>query len=137
MRLAGWLWIAFSLLALEPSLAQAADLSIEEVWDRTEEASALRGPRALLFTGSLLAATSLGSAYVGHQRARELEQCRNSACTDLRQRRGRRLQVSVATCMLASAAVALLVSGGVWLAKRKHIRATAAPVVTTPLVLRW
>jgi hypothetical protein len=137
MRLAGWLWIAFFLMALEPSLAQAADLSIEQVWDRTEEASALRGPRALLFTGSLLAATSLGSAYVGHQRAREVEQCRDAACTDPHERQDRRLQVSVVTCVLASAAVALLVSGGVWLAKRKHTRASARPVATTPVVLHW
>ena len=137
MRLAGWLWVAFWLLALDPSLAQAADTPIEEVWDPTEEECAARGPRALLFTGSLLAATSLGSAYVGHQRARELEQCRDGGCTDFHQRQDRRLQVSVTTGVLASAAVALLVSGGLWLAKRKQTRATARPMLATPVVLRW
>lgn len=137
--MAGWLGVALALLALRPPHARAADVMIEEVWDRAEEA-ARRGPRALLFTGSLVAATALGSAFVAHQRTRDLRQCRFVAgCTDLDGHRDRQLHVRVATGVLSIAAVTLLVSGWLWLAQRKRGRteATPAPRVTTPLVLRW
>ncbi|MET0340546.1 MAG: hypothetical protein ABW252_06070 [Polyangiales bacterium] len=139
MRSVGWLWtllLLLSLSALDPGLARAAEVDIEEVWDRAEE-RALQVPRALLFTGSLVAATTLGSAFVGSVRARDIDECRVSPCSDPDARHQRQHRVNIATGALAAVAVVLLVSGGRLLVKRKQVRATEPTGPAPPLMFRW
>jgi hypothetical protein len=114
----------------EPSVASAAVTDVPPAMpaEASRHRSHLTGPRALLVTGAVMMAFSVGGVVWWADRISDRDKCKEIHCPESSQIDTEKATAMAFTLATGVGAAALLTGGSIWLVQRKHAHETKGPI---------